>query len=225
MTAPTTNPPGAYDLIKQGIALYKAGDKLQAGRQFYQATQVDPTNQLAWLWLAGCIDEEQDQRHCFEQVVAINPQSEAGQRAAAELAKLQMQELELPPPLSARQPAQQEAQAAPEPAQTNGNEEVQPQASHLIEQFIAHKTFLGWQVVNRTETSAQLKKPRTISVLGMIVFVVLPAIAAPLIFMPLLTLAIIGFILVMMHYFAQQEELLFVTLDDLLKQQQEHPHK
>lgn len=93
--------PNANDLIKQGIALYKKGDKLQAGRQFYQATQADPTNQIAWLWLAGCVDEEQDQRMCFEKVIAINSQSEAGQQAAKERAKLG-EENELPPPMTKR---------------------------------------------------------------------------------------------------------------------------
>lgn len=82
MTAPN-------DPIHQGIAAYRAGNRKQAGDLFSQVTQSDPNNQIAWYWLAGCMDNDEDKRRCLERVVAINPESEAGKRAAQDLAKFQ----------------------------------------------------------------------------------------------------------------------------------------
>jgi hypothetical protein len=75
-------------LIRQGIAAFKAGDRAQAARLFHQVTQSDPQNQMGWLWLAGCLDDDNEKRHCLERARDINPQSKFGQRAAGALNKM-----------------------------------------------------------------------------------------------------------------------------------------
>src|SRR5262249_10242825 len=41
-----------------------------------QATELDPGNELAWLWLAGVAESPQDAQHCLHRVLAINPGNE-----------------------------------------------------------------------------------------------------------------------------------------------------
>jgi tetratricopeptide (TPR) repeat protein len=78
----------ADQLLRQGIADYKAGQREQAARLFYQAVQTDPKHQMAWLWLTGCLDNDNEKRQCLERARDINPNNEAGKRAAQGLANL-----------------------------------------------------------------------------------------------------------------------------------------
>lgn len=82
------------DLTRQGIAALKAGDQQQAASLLKQAIREDKNNQIAWLWLSGCVDSDEDKIQCLERVVSIDATSEAGQRAARGLE--QIQGLELP---------------------------------------------------------------------------------------------------------------------------------
>lgn len=93
----------ATKLVKQGIPLFQSGDREQAAQYFHKATKADPKNQAAWIWLAQCVDSDQDKRQCLEQAANINPKSKAGVRAQAELDHLPP-EPELPP-LAAAPPA------------------------------------------------------------------------------------------------------------------------
>ncbi len=86
----------ATELVKQGISLFHGGDRGQAAKYFHQATRANPRNQAAWLWLAQCVDSDEDKRQCLEQAHSIDPKSKAGQRAQAELDRLPS-EPELPP--------------------------------------------------------------------------------------------------------------------------------
>jgi hypothetical protein len=78
----------AAGLVQQGTAAFKAGDTQAAAKLLYQATKADPNNQLAWLWLSGCFEDDKDKRTCLERARDINPQSDLGQRAAAALNKM-----------------------------------------------------------------------------------------------------------------------------------------
>lgn len=77
------------DPIQQGIDAYRSGRKQEASELFVQATQANPNSQVAWYWLAGCMENDIEKRRCLEKVIAINPESEAGQRAARDLTKFQ----------------------------------------------------------------------------------------------------------------------------------------
>jgi hypothetical protein len=76
------------DLTKQGIAALKSGDKRTAAQFLHQATKLNPFNQMAWLWLSGCVDSLEDKQFCLKKVIAIDATNEAGKRASKGLEKL-----------------------------------------------------------------------------------------------------------------------------------------
>jgi hypothetical protein len=76
------------DLTRQGIAALKAGDKGQAKSLLLQAIDANPQHQVALLWLTAAVDDPGEKRQYLEQVVAINPNNDAGQRAAHGITQL-----------------------------------------------------------------------------------------------------------------------------------------
>jgi twitching motility two-component system response regulator PilG len=66
----------ALTLLRDGIAAAKAGDKARTRQLLRQATQLDPRNELAWMWLAGVAESPQDAQNCLLRVLAINPGNE-----------------------------------------------------------------------------------------------------------------------------------------------------
>jgi CheY-like chemotaxis protein len=70
------------DLVKQGIALTRAGDKTQARPLLRQAVEQDPANELAWMWLAGAAESPQEALAALERVLALNPDHEKAKSAA-----------------------------------------------------------------------------------------------------------------------------------------------
>jgi VWFA-related protein len=73
------------ELIKQGMAALKRGDKDQAFTLFAQALQQDPHQEQAWLWMSGAVRTPAEQRYCLERVLEINPQHTTAQRGLAKL--------------------------------------------------------------------------------------------------------------------------------------------
>ncbi|NJP04663.1 MAG: hypothetical protein HC837_03020 [Chloroflexaceae bacterium] len=89
----------ADDLTKRGVAAYQAGDQGTATNLLIQATQVDPKNQKAWLWLARAVPSDHERRTCLERAIAINPYTQQGRWAQEALATLPAPRSEpLPPP-------------------------------------------------------------------------------------------------------------------------------
>ena len=78
------------DFLKQGIAALKAGRKAEAHNLLMQAIQQDERNEMAWLWLSGTTDTDEDRRICLENVLAINPNNEAARRGLAMLQQRQV---------------------------------------------------------------------------------------------------------------------------------------
>jgi twitching motility two-component system response regulator PilG len=79
----------AVDLVKQGIALARAGDKPQARPLLRQAVEQDPANESAWMWLASVAESPQEALAALERVLALNPDHEQA-RAAAHAARLKV---------------------------------------------------------------------------------------------------------------------------------------
>jgi len=61
------------DLLQQGIAAARSGQRGQARALLVRAVQIDQRNEYAWLWLAGVVDDPADARRCLQQVLQINP--------------------------------------------------------------------------------------------------------------------------------------------------------
>jgi tetratricopeptide (TPR) repeat protein len=100
MDPDTVNPMDPEELVRQGIKAFKAGEQVQAHDLFTRAIQTDPNYQLALLWLASVEDDPAQQRQHLQRAMAINPDNGAGQRAAADLARLDSgaEAVPLPPP-------------------------------------------------------------------------------------------------------------------------------
>jgi tetratricopeptide (TPR) repeat protein len=60
-------------LLKQGIAAAKAGQKKEARQALIQVTELDERNEQAWLWLSGVVKSLEDRRICLQNVLDINP--------------------------------------------------------------------------------------------------------------------------------------------------------
>lgn len=72
--------------LKQAVELIKAGRKKAGGRILTDILNVDPENERAWLWVTACVDSDQERKYCLEQVLRINPNNQAAQKALAKLA-------------------------------------------------------------------------------------------------------------------------------------------
>ena len=64
------------DLVKQGIALARGGDKPQARPLLRQAVEREPTNEAAWMWLASVAESPQDALTALERILTLNPMNE-----------------------------------------------------------------------------------------------------------------------------------------------------
>ncbi len=49
--------PSALDLTRMGIQAFHAGNESQATVLFEQAVERDPSNEIAWTWLAICSEK------------------------------------------------------------------------------------------------------------------------------------------------------------------------
>lgn len=75
------------ELLRQGLAAARVGEREEARRYFTQATELDAGNEEAWLGLSGVVDSLAEKRACFERVLAINPENEEAQAGLARLRK------------------------------------------------------------------------------------------------------------------------------------------
>jgi hypothetical protein len=83
----------------------------------------------------------------------------------------------------------------------------------LLDWYIQQYTSQGWQIINQTETTVQLKKPKQWNTIGVVIFVFLPAIGGFL-WWPLLSIALIGLVLVLADYLIKRDELMYLTADE-----------
>lgn len=90
-------------LRDQGIAALQQGDRQRARELLSQATQLNPADEYAWLWLSSAVDNDWERRQCLERVLAINPSNEAARR-----------ELQNLPPIPAQPPFHQHQTPPPQ---------------------------------------------------------------------------------------------------------------
>jgi twitching motility two-component system response regulator PilG len=75
-------------LFQEGIASAKAGDKVKARELLIELSQIDDTNEVAFLWLATVAKDAEEASKYTRRVLEINP---ANDRAKAFLQKLEPQ--------------------------------------------------------------------------------------------------------------------------------------
>jgi tetratricopeptide (TPR) repeat protein len=71
--------------VQAGIEKYKSGDKANALKIFLEILKQEPNNEIAWLWLAACVEKPEQKKDCFHKVLSINPNNTFAQKALAEL--------------------------------------------------------------------------------------------------------------------------------------------
>ncbi len=70
------------NLLQQGIAAAKAGDKARAFQLLSQAAQDSSTAEQAWLWLSGVVNTDEERLFCLGNVLRINPNNQHAKPAA-----------------------------------------------------------------------------------------------------------------------------------------------
>jgi len=63
----------ANQLLQQGIAAARAGEKDQARRFITNAIKLDPLNEMAWLWMSSVANDDNERIFCLRKVLEINP--------------------------------------------------------------------------------------------------------------------------------------------------------
>ncbi len=84
-------------LLQQGIAAAKAGQKDQARQILQQAVKIDPRNETIWLWLSSVAKDDKERIFCLKQILTINPQSELAMKGLQALGIAPEQHATQPP--------------------------------------------------------------------------------------------------------------------------------
>ena len=61
------------ELLKQGVDAARAGRKAEARTLLIQAVEIDPQNEMAWIWLSGLMEDLEDRIIACENALTINP--------------------------------------------------------------------------------------------------------------------------------------------------------
>ena len=64
------------DLLSQAIQAARNGRELTARDLFQQVVRIDPSNEVAWMWLSGLLDDLEDRIKACEMVLSINPENQ-----------------------------------------------------------------------------------------------------------------------------------------------------
>lgn len=72
-------------IVKEAVRALKANNKAEARTLLEKATELDPYNEQAWLWLSGVVETELDQQTCLQNVLFINPGNENAKQGLAML--------------------------------------------------------------------------------------------------------------------------------------------
>lgn len=73
------------ELLRRGISALKSGRKVEARRLFLEVIQQDGRNEMAWLWLSGAVDPDDDRRICLQNVLSINPHNQTARQGLESL--------------------------------------------------------------------------------------------------------------------------------------------
>jgi uncharacterized membrane protein len=64
------------DLLQQGIAACKSGERDEARRLLSAFLKQDVNSEAGWGWLFSVCDTDKDRVYCLKQIIRINPQNE-----------------------------------------------------------------------------------------------------------------------------------------------------
>ncbi|NTV64949.1 MAG: hypothetical protein HGA65_15675, partial [Oscillochloris sp.] len=81
-----TLPDSLDDLLRDGLAALRVGDRGRAMNLLARAVRLEPRSEQAWLYLAGAVADPEQRRTCLERVLSLNPQNGAARQGLQALA-------------------------------------------------------------------------------------------------------------------------------------------
>jgi len=75
------------DKLKAVNQAIKSGDKATGIRILAEILKVDPSNELAWLSLATCVEDIEKVKYCLKRALSLNPDNQPVRKALARLEK------------------------------------------------------------------------------------------------------------------------------------------
>jgi hypothetical protein len=67
----------SQSVLEQAMAAVNAGDLVQGRALLESVLEKDPSNDWAWVWLSGCVEDPLQKRICLQQALKANPHNEA----------------------------------------------------------------------------------------------------------------------------------------------------
>ena len=64
------------ELLRRGVDAARAGRRVEARETMLRVVDIEPRNELAWMWLTGLVDDLEDKIIACENVLIINPDNE-----------------------------------------------------------------------------------------------------------------------------------------------------
>jgi hypothetical protein len=61
------------ELLRQGLDAARAGQTTEARELLLRVVEIEPRNEMAWMWLTGLVDDLEDKIIACENVLTINP--------------------------------------------------------------------------------------------------------------------------------------------------------
>lgn len=71
--------------LQDGVDAARRGDRATGRRLLEEVVEQDPDNELAWIWLASCVNTLRERRECLERVLEINPNNPRAREALSKL--------------------------------------------------------------------------------------------------------------------------------------------
>ena len=71
----------AVTLLREGIAAAQTGDKSRTRALLRQVTELDPANEVAWLWRASSAESAEEALDCLRKTLGVNPHNEKAKAA------------------------------------------------------------------------------------------------------------------------------------------------
>ncbi len=69
--------PEMENLLQRAVTHVNAGELDQGRALLEKILEQDPKNDLAWVWLSGCVDDPMQRRICLQQALSANPENQA----------------------------------------------------------------------------------------------------------------------------------------------------
>ena len=73
------------DLLQQGIAVYRAGQRDEARKYFISALKQNRNDERIWGWMYNVCNNDTERIDCLKQILRINPKNEKANQLLAKL--------------------------------------------------------------------------------------------------------------------------------------------